>query len=147
MTAAVLVAAAITVLAWLLRRRVLVVTVDGESMLPSYRPGDRLLVRRAALARVRRGDVVVLRAPGLSRPLPVPPSRPGLFLKRAAALPGDAVPPGIPVPDAVVPPRRLVVLGDNTGGSFDSRSSGYYADADVIGVVVRRLTDRTHGQE
>jgi signal peptidase I len=123
--------------AGLVCRSLLVVTVDGVSMLPTYRPGDKVLVRRAPLARIRRGDVVVvLRPDGWSL------GERELFLKRAAALPGDAVPDGIPVPDAVVPPGRLVVLGDNARASFDSRASGYYADDGLVGVVIRRMTVR-----
>jgi nickel-type superoxide dismutase maturation protease len=42
-----------------LTRRIQIVEVTGESMLPALRPGDRLVVRRAA--RVRAGDIVVAR--------------------------------------------------------------------------------------
>lgn len=38
------------------------VRVEGESMLPVLRPGDRLMVRRGA--EVRPGDLVVARLPG-----------------------------------------------------------------------------------
>ncbi|MEU5864404.1 S26 family signal peptidase [Nonomuraea sp. NPDC047529] len=43
-----------------LRRRYLVITVAGVSMEPAYRDGDRVLVRRASLDAVRRGQVVLL---------------------------------------------------------------------------------------
>jgi signal peptidase I len=109
--------------ALLARRRLLLVTVTGSSMAPTYAEGDRLLVRRAR--RARRGSVVVLRGPG------------GLRVKRVAAAAGDPVPAGMPVPDAVVPPGRLLVLGDNPDRSADSRTGGYLAAADLVGVAVR----------
>lgn len=56
--AGVLVASAVIVL-WL-RRRYIVITVTGVSMEPAYRSGDRVLVRRAPLASVRRGQAVLL---------------------------------------------------------------------------------------
>ncbi|MEV3986981.1 S26 family signal peptidase [Nonomuraea sp. NPDC049758] len=43
-----------------LRRRYLVITVAGVSMEPAFRDGDRVLVRRASLDAVRRGQVVLL---------------------------------------------------------------------------------------
>lgn len=115
-----------------LRRRLLIVTVEGVSMEPTHRPGDRLLVRRATLAGVRRGAVVVVTAPSGA-----PPTDPPLMVKRAVALPGDAVPAGIPVPDAMVPSGHLVVLGDNAAQSADSRTMGFLPAAAVIGVVLR----------
>ncbi|WP_262403066.1 S26 family signal peptidase, partial [Actinomadura sp. CNU-125] len=54
----------------LLRRRFAVIDVSGASMEPAFRTGDRVLVRRVPPRRVRRGDVVVLRAPD-----GVPPGR------------------------------------------------------------------------
>jgi hypothetical protein len=52
-----------------LRRRYLVIHVFGLSMFPSLRPGDRVLVRRAALGRLRAGMVVVLSSwPGTMSP-------------------------------------------------------------------------------
>ncbi|WP_182887396.1 S26 family signal peptidase [Microbispora sp. H10885] len=43
------------------RRRFVVVRVSGTSMVPAYRPGDRVLVRRGGRTALRRGQVVVFR--------------------------------------------------------------------------------------
>ncbi|MDW5326955.1 S26 family signal peptidase [Plantactinospora sp. KLBMP9567] len=144
-SAVVVAAATGGVAGWWLRHTFLVTTVAGRSMVPTYTEGDRLLVRRVRLAMVRRGDVVVL----ADRDLPRRPARsaaarrdpPGelLIIKRAVAVPGDPVPAGVPVPDRVVPPGRLIVLGDNADASYDSRNAGYYAADTLIGVVVRGM--------
>jgi signal peptidase I len=67
-----------------------------------------------------------------------------LFVKRVAARPGDPVPrthvPALRgVPETVVPPRRLVVLGDNAAISYDSREFGYVHADQIIGVLIRRM--------
>ncbi|GAA3113341.1 S24 family peptidase [Nonomuraea salmonea] len=49
--------AVLAVLAVVARRALVVVRVSGVSMAPTFRPGDRVLVRRTAA--VRRGQVVV----------------------------------------------------------------------------------------
>lgn len=112
----------------LLRGRLFVVTVVGISMQPTYQPGDRLLVRRCALDEVPRGTAVVLTF-----------DDPPFLVKRVVALPGDRVPAGIPVPDRVVPPGHLVVLGDNGAHSSDSRMRGYVPADELVGTVVRKL--------
>ncbi|MFC0104775.1 S26 family signal peptidase [Kibdelosporangium aridum] len=127
------------VVAWAVvqRRRLLVVTVHGVSMEPTYRSGDRLLVRRSRLERVRTGQVVVVqveKAPG-------DPTG-GRLVKRAAAVPGDPVPAHIPVADSVVPQGRLLVLGDNPARSNDSRRLGYIPAEALIGVVLRPMGER-----
>jgi signal peptidase I len=80
--AGVLAAASAAALAWA-RRRFLLITVKGNSMAPTYRNGERLVVRRGGYA---TGEVVMLRAP----------VRPGLgvdwMIKRVVAAPGDEVP-------------------------------------------------------
>ncbi|MET8910428.1 S26 family signal peptidase [Micromonospora sp. NPDC004551] len=134
---------------WWLRRRYVTVTVDGESMLPTYRPGERLLVRRVAAASLRTGQVVVLSRFGRPRPAaPVSrdpaPGPPQWIIKRVAAVPGDPIPrdtvaalrgaPGTRVPDG-----RVVVLGDNPPRSLDSRQTGYVTTDRLLGVVLRRL--------
>ncbi|WP_131742804.1 S26 family signal peptidase [Actinomadura roseirufa] len=142
------------------RRTYLVATVQGRSMEPTLRAGDRLLVRRTAS--VRQGQVVVVRAPdpplgppppdidlALLETLPLEPGAappPGgrLLVKRVAAVAGDPVPrddfPALrEAPQDVVPPGSLVVLGDNPQASWDSREYGFVRPGDCVGVALRRL--------
>ncbi|MEV5824728.1 S26 family signal peptidase [Spirillospora sp. NPDC052242] len=134
------VAAALAALGWA-RGRLVVVTVGGTSMTPTLHDGDRVLVRRRPLHRVRRGDVVVLEPPPDGTRLPGPPGPDGRNwnVKRVAALPGDPLPPGVPGPDGTVPAGALAVLGDNPD-SVDSRHRGPYPGDRLLGVVVRRLS-------
>lgn len=137
-----------------LRRRYRVVTVDGDSMLPTFASGTRVLVRCAPLPAVQAQDVVVIAHPWREL-LAEHGSRPWM-IKRAAALPGDRVPESVlrglrddrarigprtpPLPaGAVVPDGALIVLGDNPDGSTDSRHFGYAGSQDLLGVVVRAL--------
>lgn len=143
---------------WWVRRSYLVATVDGPSMRPTLRPGDRLLVRRTG--RVRAGQIVVVRItdppaldglppeiePGREGEVPEMPDHPGwrLLVKRAVAVPGDPVPrqdfPALrDVPDRVVPRGALVVRGDNPASSWDSRDFGFVRGAELVGVMVRRM--------
>ena len=145
------------------RHRFVVVTVRGQSMLPTFADGQRLLVRRCAPAAVAVGDVVVfadsrdadrdrlaaererLVAAGVPA-LPPPPWRGSEWLvKRVAAVPGDPVPratvPALAgVDHDVVPAGALVVLGDNAAGSDDSRRYGYVPANRLVGTVLRRLS-------
>jgi signal peptidase I len=144
MTAVFAALTAAVVAGWL-RRRHVVVTVAGDSMAPTYRDGERLLVRRRRLGGVPRGAPVLVRLP----PPAADPADAGsagvgaagevLMVKRVAALPGDPVPTGVPGPDPVVPPSRLVVIGDNPHGSHDSRAVGCVRSGALVGVVVRRM--------
>lgn len=109
-----------------LRRRLIVATVVGTSMLPAFRPGERVLVRRRAPG-LRVGDVVVLVSPDSAGD-----PAPRLLVKRVAALAGDPQADG-----SVVPRDAVVVLGDN--GGYDSRQFGPLPRAQVVGVVLRRL--------
>ncbi|MEE6258041.1 S26 family signal peptidase [Plantactinospora sonchi] len=68
----------------------------------------------------------------------------GWLIKRAIALPGDPVPrdagPALAVlDDEVVPPGRLVAIGDNRGFSYDSRHYGYVTADRLLGAVLRRI--------
>lgn len=130
---AVGVAVAVVVAAVLrMRRRLLMVTVHGNSMSPTFADGDRVLVRRGHPGAV--GDVVVFAHP---RPLT---GDLDMLVKRVAAGPGDPVPEAVraAVGCSAVPRGHLVVLGDNTH-SLDSRKLGFIAADAVVGVVGRRL--------
>ena len=142
------------------RRRLFVVTVRGSSMEPTYRPGDRVLARRAGLTEVQVGDVVII---GVREP--AEPERQGSewpgpdfgdstlrvpgaewIIKRATALPGDPVPREAfaalaQVPETAVPEGKLVVLGDGPH-SADSQIHGYYDGDRLAGVVLRKLSRR-----
>ncbi|MEV0229534.1 S26 family signal peptidase [Nonomuraea sp. NPDC050786] len=129
-----------------LRRRYVVITVRGASMWPTYRDGDRVLIRRVPVGAVRPGQAVVFASapPGTA---PADASEPWL-LKRAIAVPGDPVPrarcPALrSVPGQCVPAGHLVVLGDNPDRSFDSRQAGYVTPGRLLGVVTRRLRPHT----
>jgi signal peptidase I len=134
---------------FLTRSLLVVVRVSGVSMEPTFRPDDRVLVRRRAGHRIRVGTVVVLRQPdarsGSSNdlaPAAVRISHQRWLIKRVAALPGDPVPESVrPTVDgaAVVPAEMLVVLGDNSP-SVDSRTWGFVPTDHVLGLVVRRLS-------
>ncbi|MFB9689399.1 S26 family signal peptidase [Amycolatopsis plumensis] len=124
-----------------LRRRLIMTTVDGHSMEPALSSGDRVLVRRTR--RARRGQVALLRFP----PLPSgAPTGDQLLLKRVVAVAGDRIPPDWADPDAhglggeVVPGGCTVVLGDNRPSSWDSRHYGFVPRERVVGVVVRHVS-------
>ncbi|GGO77880.1 S26 family signal peptidase [Nonomuraea cavernae] len=133
------------------RRRYLVITVNGASMRPAFTDGDRVLVRRATIRLPARGDVVVLRTPPPragwnGSPSSRSPARRGWSIKRVVAVPGD------PLPEAAVdacgrpagtpvPAGRLVVFGDALD-SYDSRTWGFLPAEHLVGVVTRRLTSR-----
>lgn len=89
------------------------VDVAGPSMSPTLRHGDVVLVVWGA--RVRTGDLAVVRGPG------------GLpLVKRAVRHEAGG----------------WWVLGDNPDGSTDSRHFGVVAPDDVLGRVVRGLRPR-----
>lgn len=102
-----------------------VVVVAGESMTPSLRPGDCLLVRTGA--RVRTGDVVLARRPRAMNGAE-PESR-LLLVKRVARRVGSG----------------WWLASDNAErGLDDSRSFGAVTDADVLGKVVLRYYPWRH---
>ncbi len=114
----------------LVRRRLVLVTVQGPSMLPTYRHGERVLVRRGH--RCRPGDVAVFRTP------------PGLahgqrwLVKRVAGVGGEPVPAwlGPQAAGGLIPDGFLLVRGDGEL-SLDSRQFGGIPAASVLGVVIR----------
>jgi signal peptidase I len=119
----------------------LITTVDGTSMEPTLRSGDRLLVRRTK--RVRPGQVVVFRFAEL---IDAEARRSRSYqVKRAVAVPGDRLPARWEFPDihriagTVVPRGSFVVLGDNREVSWDSRHHGLVRRDRFVGVMIRHL--------
>jgi signal peptidase I len=121
--------------------------VRGDSMLPTYRDGQLLLVNRftGLNGPLSRGDVVLVKTAN------------DVLIKRIAYLPGDV----IPSPESrafrrvqdyfeverragvqedylplKVPPGFVVVLGDNRAASEDSRQFGPIEYKDILGRVV-----------
>lgn len=153
--AAAVIAGGTALTALRLRHRYLVVTVHGRSMEPALHDGDRVLVRREPLDRVRIGDIVVIDADGFGHAeLAIQRTGEGTaagltvghdrVIKRVAALPGDPVPAPLAAvlrvsPGQPVPGGKLLVLGDNAAHSFDSRQRGYYDGSDLLGVVSRPM--------
>jgi signal peptidase I len=151
----------IGVVVWL-RRRFVLVTIRGSSMQPTFRSGDRVLVRRTSLSTIRPGAVVVFEQ-SLAGFLPVAEEfvqgqsaggRRGReldrewLIKRAVAVPGSPVPEELAAalgaaPGAPVPPGRLAVLGDNRNASADSHLFGYVTEAQVLGIAIRPLSPAT----
>lgn len=140
---AVVLLAAAAAVGWL-RWRLRIVIVFGDSMRPTLADGDRLLVRRTRLSRVRTGDIVVIQHPWRLEAIVAPGTGSRWLIKRAIATPGDPVPasvaatlsvqPGSPVRDGA-----LIAVGDNQDASFDSREFGYVTASDLYGVVMRPL--------
>ena len=145
--AVVAVAAAAVVGVVAARRTLVVVTVAGPSMQPTYHTGDRILVRRAHPARIPTGQVVVLQGQAHdggwdTAPLSgVDVSGESWWIKRLAARATEPV-PGVMrtgVPDERVPAGHVAVLGDNNAASNDSRAFGFVPESRVLGVVLRRM--------
>jgi signal peptidase I len=43
------------------------------------------------------------------------------------------------LPERLVPPGKLVLLGDNPEWSYDSRQVGYFPGERLLGIVVRQI--------
>ena len=100
--------------------------VEGSSMLPTFAPGDRIVVSRAAYLwrSPVKGDLIVCKHPfDLERPL----------LKRVAAVSGESVVIG--TRNYRLGAGEWYVLGDNADGSSDSRSFGPVERRQIVGKV------------
>jgi signal peptidase I len=125
------------------RRRFVEVTITGTSMAPTFTGGERVLVERARVGRLRRGDIVVVRCtpPGVAGPVQGRPGRYHLWLiKRVAAVAGDPVPADVAAAagrpaGSRIPDGRFVVLGDNADGSLDSRTCGLFDTDCLLGIM------------
>ncbi|MEV7012554.1 S26 family signal peptidase [Streptosporangium sp. NPDC051022] len=157
--------AVIAFFAMLLRRSLLVVTVRGRSMEPTFHDGDRILVRRGG--NLAHGKIVVA-----ERHTPFWRERKGdcrayssmpiggedattkigdreWIIKRIAALSGDTFSRQVhhessELSSSIVPHGMLVLLGDNPEVSIDSRQLGYFSSDRVLGTVILHRRGRTN---
>ncbi|WP_017585988.1 S24/S26 family peptidase [Nocardiopsis ganjiahuensis] len=139
----VLVLTALGPVAWWLHRHYVVITVQGTSMTPTYRPGDRVLVRRG-LSGLVTGDVVVVGEPDPvtgwreSDPLDGMVTGRRWYIKRVVAMGGDRYPVEVGL-RGTCPRGHVALLGDNVLSS-DSRDHGSCPENQILGVAVRRMT-------
>lgn len=109
-----------------------IVVVNGPSMEPTYKSGDRLLMTTAywLFGKIKKGDVVVVVRPSGE-----------LLIKRVVALPGEQVPrdywsPLVYMMGGRVPEGHIFVVGDNLERSEDSRQIGAIPLSYVQGKIV-----------
>jgi signal peptidase I len=103
---------------WLVLRRPFRVAVEGESMSPTFRPGDFLIAARSGP--IRRGAVVVVEHP----------TRPGYeMVKRMVGVPGDSI------QGVSLGPDQFWMIGDDPAASTDSRTLGPFERDAIRGVV------------
>ncbi|RAG83704.1 hypothetical protein DN069_20845 [Streptacidiphilus pinicola] len=131
-----------------LRRRLVVITVQGMSMSPSFVHGERVLIRRGDPTRLCTGEVVVLEHPdsatqGEATGAGPQPGGRNWFIKRVAAVAGEPVPASVvrlnSMPGgSIVAPGEVVVLGEHPH-SEDSKQWGSVPLDLVLGAVVRKL--------
>lgn len=124
-----------------------VAVVHGDSMLPTYRSGEMVLVDRLNLLGAwTRGDVVLAKANNEH------------LIKRVFRLPGETLTEREaqqfrlvtdffePTHDAEnplrVPPGQVVILGDNAAVSDDSRLFGPIKTSEVVGRVLNAPRSR-----
>jgi signal peptidase I len=117
---------AIVVLAAVLLLPVRRLSVQGRSMLPALKPGDRVAVGRLAyrVRSPRNGEVAVLHQPD---------GFPRLDIKRVHAGPGETV--LMRGREVVLGPDEWFVQGDNRDESTDSRHLGPVRRKDFVGPV------------
>lgn len=129
--------------------------VEGTSMVPTYRPGDYVLVNRIDMYRgqLLRGDSVAYRFPGEASVT---------TLKRVIGLPGETVfidnghleingqkvedfklDSSLLVPTTQLASDEYFVLGDNPDASLDSRSFGGLPKSTIVGSVIGTFTYTT----
>ncbi|MEV3934738.1 S24/S26 family peptidase [Glycomyces sp. NPDC049804] len=114
-----------------LRRRWLLVKVEGVSMEPALRDGQEVLAKRTS--RIATGDIVVVAAPdpqlGWAE---AKRARAPWWVKRVAAGPDEPMPGS----GEAVPPGHYFLLSDNPAGE-DSRRHGPCPGNLIVGSVIR----------
>lgn len=146
------------VIAYLIRRMLVVVTVNSYSMSPALEDGDRVLVvRQWPRAWLRKGQIVIVWPWQLPPEGPSPFGVEGPFIKRIVGLAGDVLVTSLaelaeiqrPLEAAAhdsnglrtwqIPSDHIFVRGDHPIGGFDSLAWGPVPTQYVLGVVVMKL--------
>jgi signal peptidase I len=116
-----------------LRRRWVLVKVEGVSMEPVLRDGHEVLAKRTR--RIATGDIVVVAAPdpelGWAE---ATKAKAPWWIKRVAAGPGEPMPGS----GEAVPAGHYFLLSDNPAGA-DSRRHGPCPAAAVFGTMIREF--------
>jgi signal peptidase I len=139
----------------------LIVTVEHQSMAPTFQHGDRILVLRRWFGPwIRKGSIVLISSPqdtaiSLAH-------RPNAYVKRVVALSEETITIPTPYRDARhqeqtgheepdaqntvweeqtwhIPARHLFVCGDNRSASIDSRQWGPLPLSSVTGLMLTKL--------
>jgi signal peptidase I len=136
---------------WCARRRYVVVTVAGHSMMPTLRDGQRLIARRTRRSeRLARGQIIVFVPPVLPVPIAERFTSDVVYrVKRIVAIAGDPAPPWLPAlvggqTLVRVPPGMVAVLGDNPR-SADSREYGCVPERAILALVGRAARETSPG--
>ena len=135
-----------------------IVNVDGESMTHTLNNGDRLLVS-GFMYTPQYGDIVVIRrvndTPLIKRIIGLPGDtmyvnpEDGIVYRNGEALEEPYIRPSSPecptpargIPgEVVVQEGEVYVLGDNRGGSLDSRMLGCQPTDNLVGRVIIRIS-------
>ncbi|MEI8281714.1 MAG: signal peptidase I [Armatimonadota bacterium] len=111
------------------------VKVKGESMLPTFESGRRVVTCHAywLVGAIKKDDIIVLKEENSQ----------DYFIKRVYGLPGQKIPWSMaprdwPLEkgDYVVPEGRIFVIGDNLNHSDDSRKFGAFLQSNILGKVL-----------
>ncbi|MFQ5614847.1 MAG: signal peptidase I [Anaerolineales bacterium] len=129
---------------WLVRRCLMIITIEQNSMFPALEPGDRVLVTRCWPARwAKKGQVVLVSLEGQN----------SFFVKRIVALLGETFHGDVLCLSTDkqstyleqrswhIPPGHFFVCGDNANSSTDSRSWGSLPFTSLRGRVFLRLAN------
>lgn len=128
--------------------------IPSESMEPTLRPGDRIVVEKISYYQhsPQAGDIVVFQPPPYLQAFGYKPDQ--AFIKRVIGLPGQRVevnqgkvyvdglpltepyiaePPNYELPPVIVPERSFFVMGDNRNNSNDSHVWGFLPEDSLLG--------------